>query len=382
MNKIRTQGLILLTLIFFLSGCNSCLVCKKSKQKTKQKYSKEEVSKIKKKIRIINQFKNTPLFEKWQYNCGETIRQLYCYKDMLLVETMSKKLLALDSKTGFPKWLYTLNGSMNYKPIILKNKLYVLCLGQIHILDKNTGGLLVKKELEFVPSSPMYIDHYIYLAGWDTFLYALDKNTGDKKWRYRTDGHVHGKITSLDNILFFADTDKKVYAIDAQTGYSKKDWADGGCYKTRGSNTSGVVVEFMPENLYIGSNDYNLYCLNRVRGNLRWKFESGGIIRKNPILIEDTIYVFSTLSDKDIMFYAVNNENGTLRWSLQDALSIFFTGKNYMWITSKNKKLISVKNKKIKVFNFDSFDIFASNLESSYGYAATKEGLIFCVGEK
>lgn len=436
---IMIRIFILALLIFLFTGCQNCILCPSSKtegEKAKISVGKEETAKktetkvvpekkqksfslaqsqeaqrkskgSKKNKKVskqeeeleykkyqgerINQLryelKKTPLFEKWYYSlANERVKQIYYCDNLLLVECESKKLFAFDGKTGIIQWMYLLPESLDNRPEVLKDRIYILAMTKLYTLDKNTGSLLMQKELNFVPSSALCVsDKYIYMGAWDNFIYALEKEDGSVAWRYRIDGVVQGQPALNDGILVFPGTDQRIYAINAESGYSLNEWGKESRFETRGANVAGVHVENNPPSLYFGSMDYNFYSLNRVNGDLRWKFESGGEIRYKPYQTGKTIYFASEMIEKKSIFYGLDMQTGEVQTSVENGILFFFVGQFHDFIVRNDKKVVSVsrKNQQQSLYNLEDFDFFISNpKENNMGFMATKDAFIFAIEEK
>ena len=362
--------IVFLGLAFILIGCryNRCIPCeikeiakKQEMEKTdpKKKESTEYALRKNKKLQVLREQLNyTPLFEIWYHALeNEHIRQLYVCEEMVFAETDSKRLFAFDRNSGIPQWIYTVGDSLDFKPVVYKDEIYLIGMAKLHIVDRATGNLLVKKAFDFIPSSPLCVtENYIYLGAWDNFLYTLERKKGDFEWRYRIDGHILGTPVMMDGSLFFPGTDQRVYSINANHGSTSKEWSQEGRYETLSPNVSGVVAQSDPPVVYFGSRDYNLYSLNRVTGILRWKFESGGEIEQSPYLLGKNIYVVSRKLKNDSTLYALESGNGDMKWSVEHATSLFFIGKEYHWILKNDQKLVAVKNEQPtmrKLFNVE-----------------------------
>lgn len=346
---------------------------------------------------LRNQIKQSPLFEKWHYSfASEQIREIYYAADMLFVETLSKKLYAIHAKNGTLAWLYMLPDPLDFKPEILKDKVYLLGMAKLHILNKNTGSLLLKKELDFVPCSPLCLhDKYIFVGAWDNFLYALEKKivkVGDKEsisvqmdWRYRIDGRVQGQPALMDGVLYFPGTDNRIYAISSESGRSISTWAKTGRYETRGANVGGLAVQATPAALYAPSRDYNLYSLNRGNGDLRWKFESSGEIKHKPFLTTTSLSFVSEMLDRTTMFYNVDFQ-GELRYKIENGLLLLFIGSKHDFVVKNNKTMVAVpkdRTKEQQTYSVNEFAFFVYNSsQENQGFLASSDGYIFAVEEK
>lgn len=395
---MRNRQFIMRVIIVFCSislliGCryNKCLNCKIKKDEVSQEKgidNFQNLTKEKKFKELQKNLKVTPLFTKWYHILDNSkIEKLYLVDDLLIAESDKNTLFAFDRKTGIPKWVYKVGTVVDYKPEIYKDKVYILGMAKLHILDKKTGSVLVKKELDFVPSSPMAISgNKIYMGAWDSFLYALNTKNGDREWRYRIDGLIHGKPLIVDGTLYFSGTDQKVYAINAHNGVTDYSWGKNGYYKTRGPNTTNLVGDSQPPIVYTGSRDYNLYSFNRITGELRWKFESGGEIIHPVHKIGNSIYTVSSRTlKKDTVLYVVDSETGNKKWSIDKGVWFLFPGKYHDWILKNDKTVVAIKNINGKIkskHNLGIFDLFITNTKDNIGYLATSDGFLFAVEER
>jgi outer membrane protein assembly factor BamB len=64
-------------------------------------------------------------------------------------------------------------------------------------------------------------------------------------------------------------------------------------------------------NIYIGSDDGNLYCLDALTGSKQWEFKTGGLIRCRPAISAGNVYFASD----DGYLYSLNASTGVQNWS-------------------------------------------------------------------
>ena len=90
--------------------------------------------------------------------------------------------------------------------------------------------------------------------------------------------------------------------------------------------TTGSYVWSAPaivgDRLYVGSNDWNVYCLNATNGSKIWSFHTGaGVGFSSPAVVGNRVYVGS---DNGVL-YCLNAATGTLNWSNTTGGSIAFS---------------------------------------------------------
>jgi outer membrane protein assembly factor BamB len=119
----------------------------------------------------------------------------------------------------------------------------------------------------------------LLVASHEGDLIALDVSTGfaDPIWRFSPGGTVYGRpgIDSETGRIYFGASDKRLYALDSRGLFL---WA----FLT-GDNVATQPAVF--EDLVIfGSEDRNVYAVDRASGKLRWQRETGGAVVSSPAL--------------------------------------------------------------------------------------------------
>ena len=92
-----------------------------------------------------------------------------------------------------------------------------------------------------------------------------------------------------------------------------------------------------------GCNDYHAYLFDAKKGKLKWKFETGGVIRDSLAFdLERNLFLFGSY---DNFVYAVDIDSGELRGKYETKDIIYSTPKVYeenVYFTSTDKNLYSV----------------------------------------
>jgi outer membrane protein assembly factor BamB len=122
----------------------------------------------------------------------------------------------------------------------------------------------------------------LYIGCSDGYIYALNAETGDILYQYKTEDKIWGTPTIVDNTLYIGSFDKKLYALDADDLTLK--WT----FTTEGSIFAQPLVD--NGTVYVGSFDRYLYALNAVDGTLKWKYMAENWFWSQPVIIDGTIY--------------------------------------------------------------------------------------------
>nr|WP_277351825.1 PQQ-binding-like beta-propeller repeat protein [Antrihabitans stalactiti] len=202
-------------------------------------------------------------------------------------------------------------------------------------------------------STPTVADGRVYIAGYDTNVYALDARTGVTRWKAPTGDRVRPSPAVIDGLVAVAGWDGSVYAFDSKTGSQR--WktptgdqgasfpvspavADGAVYvsttdwyvlaldgasgalrwrtQTRGAANSAAAVAGGV--VYLGTDGY-VYALDAATGTVRWKTAGGGPVWSSPAVSNGVVY----LGNEDFSVYALAADTGEIRWKTATADRVY-----------------------------------------------------------
>ena len=192
-------------------------------------------------------------------------------------------------------------------------------------------GTAPKVVWKFKASAPIFssaavVGNVVFITSDDSFLYALDRDTGAVKWKFETQGRIASSPAVSDGRVYFASYDGSFYAVDAATG--KLTWkfdTDGERrFAARGIHGNTPAQQVIPDawdfyqsspvvargRVFFGSGDGNVYALDATTGALRWKLHTGDVVHSSPAIADDTLYIGSF----DTWLYAIDADRGTERW--------------------------------------------------------------------
>ena len=134
-------------------------------------------------------------------------------------------------------------------------------------------------------------------------VYALDINTGEKIWTYRTGGKVYSTPAYDKGILVVGSSDHSIYGLDARTGKLK--WT---------VNTNKAVLgspAIYKGKAYIGGSDGIFRCINISDGKVIWTYDK----------VKNYVSTLPTIADGKVIFgswgngfYALDVNTGKLVW--------------------------------------------------------------------
>jgi len=127
-------------------------------------------------------------------------------------------------------------------------------------------------------------------------------STNEVRWTYQLGGAIYSSPAVVDNKVYIGSNDFSVYCLDIYDGSLKWSYATNGVIKS-----SPAVVN---EKVYIGSGDGYLYCLDAETGMKEWSFGTGGSIHSSPVVVNDKVYVGSD----DGNLYCLPATGGNVFW--------------------------------------------------------------------
>jgi len=146
-------------------------------------------------------------------------------------------------------------------------------------------------------------------------LYALDINNGEIKWSRQTDDQniafnfsTAPSLTNQGVILvggYASFGAPGLYAINPEEGTQK--------WNAHIGDISHSVAAISQNTVYIGTDNYSLYALDKASGDIKWSLNTKGKVYASPIIDADgTIYIGSESKN----FYALNPD-GFTKWQAE-----------------------------------------------------------------
>jgi len=178
-------------------------------------------------------------------------------------------------------------------------------------------------------ASPAVADGVIYIPSMDTYLYAIDQESGKEKWKYKSSMPIASSPAVAGGLLYFVSSVGALGAIDIATGKIK--WVLPVEYerKFEAKNLHGYppAAQTIPDawdiftsspavangKVYFGSGDGNIYAADAQTGVLQWKFATKDVVHASPAVVGNTLYIGSW----DSYLYAIDADTGQEKWAFK-----------------------------------------------------------------
>lgn len=151
--------------------------------------------------------------------------------------------------------------------------------------------------------SASVVDGKLYFSNGSSEVYALDAETGDESWRYRSDGRVVSSSSpTVTDEAVFVGIDDVLLALDPETGDEKWSAAtEGGSIECSPTLIDGNVVVRAEK----------VYARDTVTGAVDWSVEIGNDSHTPPVAGDETVYLAG-----DDSIHAIRTEDGSRSWSV------------------------------------------------------------------
>jgi outer membrane protein assembly factor BamB len=211
-----------------------------------------------------------------------------------------------DAADGSKAWVRKLKTPLESSPLAVGQTLY-FGTNRKGVLAVATGDGQTKWRFDApaaVKASPSYRAGRIFVADYQSTMYALDAGTGKVDWRTNTSqvapfgrgGFFSSPAVGFGKV-YAARDDGTVYAFDEESGKVAWSFDTGG--QVYGSPALAQVPG-TPATVYIGAENGTFYALDAKSGKPRWRYDVGGPVPGTATVIGDTVYTSSFETDRTI----------------------------------------------------------------------------------
>lgn len=306
--KIMRKLLIVLLLLVNLFFSNSAL---SQNNKTLNAFSNQ----------IFNGKGYQPLASlKWKFKTeGRIFSSPIAQNGIVYIGSEDGFLYAVDEKTGNEKWKFKTNGAIHSSPSISEKTIYFGSFdGYYYAVNIQTGkeiwkfktggehwlgeiGLWgMKPETQYMEdlwdfylSSPVVYQNgktnLVLFGSSDGNIYAADAKTGNLKWKFKTNGPVHGTPVIDQNKIYIGGWDAVLYALNVENGKEIWQFATGTQMGFKGIQSTVAVAD---GKVLFGARDPHFFSLDAETGKLNWKYDAeNSWILSSAVIKDNTIYV-------------------------------------------------------------------------------------------
>ena len=158
--------------------------------------------------------------EAWRHELEEPLAAPLAYQNgWLVAAAQAGGILALRASDGVSIWRQELGALIHTSPTIADDRLYVpMTDGRIIAMRLENGEPLWERRLGGAPNAITATADLVYAGSTDDYFYAVRVRDGVIAWRWSTGGDVIGRAIVDSRLVYFVSFDNVLRALDKNTG--------------------------------------------------------------------------------------------------------------------------------------------------------------------
>ena len=305
---------------------------------------------------------------------GEAANRLFVMDEDIYILTSYNKLFCLKKSNGMIRFVIpvAVRGLPVFEPKLYENRLFLIGGNNLLVIDTDLGVRLHKQQIKFsVTAAAAPNASYLYIAGMDKRLHAMDREAKYQQFAVAADGQpmITSVITTNSDVVFSTE---KGNIVSVSAVGPQKNWQ----YDTIGEISAPMVLR--DSKLYAASRDTNLYKIEMQNGKLDWLVRTEAALITEPRVTDTTVYQYA--EDKGL--YAVNIADGKVVWLLENGVDLLAENGSEAYVATNDGLCTVMDNKtgkKLYSVNFSKVSYFAANTLDSAMYLLDSAGQIVCV---
>ncbi|MFH0946586.1 MAG: PQQ-binding-like beta-propeller repeat protein [Planctomycetota bacterium] len=231
-----------------------------------------------------------------QVRTGAEIRSMEVVGDTIYVVDYTNTAHAINIGTGTHRWIVKLDAPPTRPVAVGEGFVAFVSRNQVTVATRTSGTVVLRKSLEFTPSSSVALTlDSLYTGAWGNGykLRSVSISDGYRGWIFTTDGPITGAPVAVgsgaDQMIYFASEDGSVVALLPRPASGAAPGSFNWKVTTLGKNTADLAYD--ESSIFVASEDHALYCLNRNAGTIRWKWlDANCALYDAPMVTDDTVY--------------------------------------------------------------------------------------------
>lgn len=144
----------------------------------------------------------------------------------LIAGTPGGEVLCIRAADGQVLWTRQLGSPLGARASIAADRVYLpLNDGRLVALALASGEPAWEHQLGDTPGPALVLEERLFVGSKDRFFYCLSTRDGDRKWRWRTGGHIVGAPVVDTERVYFTSLDNVLRALDRNNG--SQQWKRG-----------------------------------------------------------------------------------------------------------------------------------------------------------
>lgn len=249
---------------------------------------------------------------RWTYKAGAGIDGTAAIVDgAVYIGSVDRKLHVIDAQTGKLRWSFKADGPVEASPTVWGNVVYTSSsIGTLYALDRKTGKQLWNFEADDRIASGVtpYIApdgaRLVLVSSYDAHVYCLGAQSGEVRWKVKTENYVHGAAAVFEHKAIFGGCDGFLYLIDLDKGAVLKQIEIKG-------EVAAMPAVHADGTAYIGHFQHEVLGIDLRTQETRWTYYDRAFPFVGDLAISDDLVVAVSRGRR---VYGIDRKTGKARW--------------------------------------------------------------------
>ena len=215
--------------------------------------------------------------------------------DKVFFTSANGKIFCFEADSATEVWNVSVGSDVVSTVAVANDCVYVSStVGDIFCLSAGDGSeIWMYTSGSLTLSSPAVVDDKVYLGSMSPSIYCLDAigngdGTTDLIWDYPVTGTIQSSPAVAEGMVFL-NTKNSMYCLDAGDGSEQWTYDTGNAFMYQSSPAVADGKVYFCSGTTFGT----IFCLNITNGNLIWKHDINAGIKSSPAIANGNLYVGS-----------------------------------------------------------------------------------------
>ena len=302
----------------------------------------------------------------------ESLEQFLPLGDNLYALSSTNYLFCVDRKNGRVVFAGQLTepGFPVFEPKVYNGKIFAASGSELITIDIATAALSRTKSEFRSACSPARTSNYIYIAGVDKRLHALQIEPQVRLFDAAADNDsLMTSIIANGQSVIMATLAGNVVSIKPDS--PSKIWQRD----LPGKITAAMVLD--ANSIYVSCEDTYLYKIKLTTGQIEWKAQLAGALTNSAAVGSTAVYQYVVGRG----LTAIDKATGAILWQMADGVAMLAQTAEKSYVMSGGRNCVVMDNgtgKEIERINFAQTQLQMSNGIDSKMYVADKQGRVAC----
>jgi len=276
----------------------------------------------------------------WESPYGEplTVKDVYLFKNVVIVRQEDDTLEALGRTSGLSQWIVNLVEPIIGEPYEYERFIYIVAGRSVYEFDQLSGFSRNKFTFKFVPTSgPVVSQKNIFISATESKVHCLSRLNGRHMWLKNARKPILFRPTITEGQVVFASLDLSIYSVNDTDGVQTWRFTD------LDSPVAGPMA-YRANRIYVTCRNGRVLAISRSRRKLYtrkvyWDWATDTEILEGPKLGRGVLFVRD--ADRNLHVFDITVGEGKKvegpAWSEPNVERVAAAGKDFAYLVVDDK---------------------------------------------